>query len=373
MKKAVLLLEDGTCFEGRGFGADGEVFGEIVFNTSLTGYQEILTDPSYNEQVIVMTYPEIGNYGVNEQDIESSRPYARGFVVKEFWDKPSNWRSTMDLGTYLKKYGVVGINWIDTRAITRKIRNDGAQRCVISTEDFDIKSLLKKVKSYPSITGRDIVSPITCKKPYVWDKGTEQWEPSSGNINKSKGKFKVVVYDFGVKRNILRRLIDFGCDVSVVPSTTSPEEILSMNPQGILLSNGPGDPFPVDYAAKNVRSLIGKKPIFGICLGHQILSLALGGKTFKLKFGHRGANQPVKNLKTGKVEITSQNHGFAVEPDSLGDDVEITHLNLNDNTVEGIEHKEYPVFSVQYHPEASPGPHDSSYLFSKFIDLMSES
>jgi len=274
------------------------------------------------------------------------------------------------LGTYLKKHGVVGIDWIDTRAITRKIRNEGAQKCVISTEDFDVKSLLKKVKSYPSITGRDIVSPITCEKPYVWDKGTESWNPNNCNINQPNGQFSVVVYDFGVKKNILRRLVDLGCNVNVVPSTTPPEKILSMKPDGILLSNGPGDPFPVDYAAENVRSLIGKKPIFGICLGHQVLSLALGGKTFKLKFGHRGANQPVKNLKTGEVEITSQNHGFAVEPDSFEDDVEITHLNLNDNTVEGIEHKKYPVFSVQYHPEASPGPHDSSYLFEKFIDLM---
>jgi carbamoyl-phosphate synthase small subunit len=371
MNKAVLLLEDGTCFEGRGFGTAGEAFGEIVFNTSLTGYQEILTDPSYSEQVIVMTYPQIGNYGVNEQDVESSKPHARGFVVKEFWDRPSNWRSKIDLGAYLKKHGVVGIEWIDTRAITRKIRNDGAQRCVISTEDLDAKSLLKKVRSYPSINGRDLVSPITCEKPYIWDQGTEEWEPSGGDTGKSKVRSKVVVYDFGVKKNILRRLVDMGCQVNVLPSKTSPDEIISMNPDGILLSNGPGDPFPVGYAAQNVKSLIGKKPIFGICLGHQVLSLALGAKTFKLKFGHRGGNQPVKNLKTGEVEITSQNHGFAVDPDSFGNDVEITHLNLNDNTVEGIEHKKYPAFSVQYHPEASPGPHDSSYLFEKFIGLMS--
>ncbi len=370
MSSAVLLLEDGTHFFGRGFGAEGEVFGEIVFNTSLTGYQEILTDPSYSEQVIVMTYPEIGNYGINDHDVESSKPHAKGFVVKEFWNTPSSWRSRGDLGTYLKDHGIVGIEWIDTRAVTKKIRNDGAQRCVISTVDLDIKSLEKKVKEYPSITGRDIVSPVTCEKPYVWNEGTDIWNPHPDELKAKAGR-RVVVYDYGVKMNILRRLVDLGCSVSVVPSTTSPEEILSMDPDGILLSNGPGDPFPVEYAAENVRSLIGKKPIFGICLGHQVLSLALGAKTFKLKFGHRGGNQPVKNLKTGEVEITSQNHGFAVDADSLGKDVDITHINLNDNTVEGIEHRKHPAFSVQYHPEASPGPHDASYLFNKFIDLMS--
>lgn len=372
MSKAILLLEDGTYFEGRGFGAEGEVFGEIVFNTSLSGYQEILTDPSYSEQVVVMTYPQIGNYGINSEDVESSMPRAKGFVVKEFWHNPSNWRSETDLGTYLKDNNVVGIDWVDTRAITKTIRNDGAQKCVISTADLETKSLLKKVKDYPDITGRDIVSPVTCDKPYTWSESTDEWMPESRHSdNKSDKKYSVVVYDFGVKKNILRRLVDLGCEVRVVPSTTSPDEILSMNPDGILLSNGPGDPFPVQYAAQNVKTLLGKKPIFGICLGHQILSLALGAKTFKLKFGHRGGNQPVKNLKTGEVEITSQNHGFAVEGDSFGSDVEITHINLNDNTVEGIECRDYPAYSVQYHPEASPGPHDSSYLFGKFIDLMS--
>ncbi|HSG30488.1 MAG TPA: glutamine-hydrolyzing carbamoyl-phosphate synthase small subunit [Thermodesulfobacteriota bacterium] len=370
MSKAVLLLEDGTHFFGRAFGSKGEVFGEIVFNTSLTGYQEILTDPSYSEQIIVMTYPEIGNYGINDVDVESSKPHAKGFVVKEFWKTPSNWRSQGGLGTYLKDHGIVGIEWIDTRAITRKIRNDGAQKCVISSVDLDIYSLKKKVHAYPSITGRDIVSPVTCEKAYQWNEGTDDWNPKPDSI-KTAGKHNVVVYDFGVKKNILRRLVDLGCDVSVVPSTTSPEDILSMNPDGILLSNGPGDPFPVEYAAENVKSLIGKKPIFGICLGHQVLSLALGAKTFKLKFGHRGGNQPVKNLRTGEVEITSQNHGFAVAADSFGKDIEITHINLNDDTVEGIEHKKHPAFSVQYHPEASPGPHDASYLFDKFIELMS--
>lgn len=371
MNKALLVMEDGTYFEGYGFGADGEIYGEIVFNTSLTGYQEILTDPSYFEQIIVMTYPEIGNYGVNELDIESSGPYAKGFVVKEFWDKPSNWRSTSDLGTYLKKHNVVGIQWVDTRAITKKIRNDGAQRCVISTKDLNVESLIKKVKDSPSITGRDIVSPVTCKNPYIWEEGTNEWIPYGEEQLESRN-LNVVVYDFGVKKNILRRLVDMGLRVKVVPSSTSPEEILSMDPDGILLSNGPGDPFPVEYAAKNVQKLLGKKPIFGICLGHQILGLALGAKTFKLKFGHRGANQPVKNLKTGEVEITSQNHGFAVDSSNLNGDVEITHINLNDQTVEGLEHKNYPAFSVQYHPEASPGPHDSSYLFDKFLNLIQD-
>jgi carbamoyl-phosphate synthase small subunit len=373
MNKAILVMEDGSHFEGYGFGAEGDAYGEIVFNTSLTGYQEILTDPSYNEQIVVMTYPEIGNYGVNDIDVESSRPHVKGFVVKEFWNKPSNWRSTSDLGSYLRKYNIVGIHWVDTRAITKKIRNEGAQRCAISTKDLNLNSLLKKVKESPSIIGRDIVSPVTCNNSYWWDEGTDKWIPNGETPELKKNKLQVVVYDYGVKHNILRRLVDMGCLVRVVPSTTSPEEILSMNPDGILLSNGPGDPLPVDYAAKNVQKLLGKKPIFGICLGHQILSLALGAKTFKLKFGHRGANQPVKNLKTGGIEITSQNHGFAVEADSFDKDVEITHINLNDQTVEGIEHKKYPVFAVQYHPEASPGPHDSSYLFHKFIKLIENS
>jgi carbamoyl-phosphate synthase small subunit len=372
VKKAILVLEDGTKFEGHGFGADGESYGEIVFNTSMYGYQEILTDPSYNGQIVVMTYPEIGNYGVNPEDVESRRPFVRGFVVREYWDKPSNWRSSGDLESYLKNYNIVGIQDVSTRDITRRIRSQGAQRAVISTVDFSHDSLLKKVRSSPSILDVDLVTEVSCQKPYTWESGSEVLAKSLNTERELLKGYKVVVYDYGIKQNILRRLVDVGCDVKVVPSQTSSEEVLSMNPNGIVLSNGPGDPSAVSYAIKNVEKLVGKKPIFGICLGHQILGLALGGKTFKLKFGHRGANQPVKNLSTGKIEITSQNHGFAVDPDSLGTHVEITHINLNDKTVEGLRHTNYPIISVQYHPEASPGPHDSSYLFDEFIRLIRE-
>ena len=370
MKKALLVIEDGTVFEGYGFGAQGEAFGEVVFNTSMTGYQEILTDPSYNGQIVTMTYPEIGNCGVNEEDIESRRPYLKGFVVKEYWRTPSNWRSQGGLESYLSNYSVVGIEGIDTRALTKLIRSKGAQKAVISTEDQDPKSLLKKVHSSAGIIGIDLVTEVSCDEPYTWTEGTQDWTPLCEESSQTKDTFKVVAYDFGLKQNILRKLTDHGCNVTVVPSRTPPNEVLAMDPDGIFLSNGPGDPAAVAYAVESVRTLIGKKAIFGICLGHQILSLALGGKTYKLKFGHRGANQPVKDLHTGKVEITSQNHGFAVDADSLGNDVDITHINLNDNTVEGIKHKNYPVFSVQYHPEASPGPHDASYLFQDFINLM---
>jgi carbamoyl-phosphate synthase small subunit len=370
LKKAMLVLEDGAKFEGVGFGADGESYGEIVFNTSMGGYQEILTDPSYNGQIVVMTYPQIGNYGVNPEDVESRRPFVRGFVVREYSSKPSNWRASENLESYLKNYNIVGIQEIATRDITRRIRSQGAQRAVISTVDFSHDSLVKKVRSSPSILDVDLVTEVSCRKPYVWENGTEVLTQSLNTGPKLTERYKVVAYDYGIKQNILRRLVDVGCDVRVVPSETTSDEVLSMDPDGIVLSNGPGDPSAVSYAVKNVERLVGKKPIFGICLGHQILGLALGGKTFKLKFGHRGANQPVKNLSTGKVEITSQNHGFAVDPDSLGSDVEITHINLNDKTVEGLRHTRYPIISVQYHPEASPGPHDSSYLFDEFIRMM---
>jgi carbamoyl-phosphate synthase, small subunit len=370
--KALLVLEDGTIFEGNGFGAKGEVYGEVVFNTAITGYQEVLTDPSYNGQIVVMTYPEIGNYGINSEDIESRKPFVRGFVVKEYWSSPSNWRSDENLGTYLARYGITGIDGLDTRELTRRIRTHGAQRGVISTDDLDPESLLRKVRSSPQILGADLVTEVSCNDFYRWENGSEPWKPSYDEKIETERKFKVVVYDFGVKRNILRRLVDTGCEVWIVPSQAPPHEVLSMNPDGIVLSNGPGDPAGVPYAIETVRTLIGEKPIFGICLGHQILGLALGGKTYKLKFGHRGANQPVKELSTGRVAITSQNHGFAVDPDSLGGDVEITHINLNDNTVEGLRHKEHPLFSVQYHPEASPGPHDSASLFHDFLELMKE-
>jgi len=370
MKKALLVIEDGTVFEGSGFGAEGEVFGEVVFNTSMTGYQEILTDPSYNGQIVAMTYPEIGNCGANEEDVESRRPFLKGLVVKEYWRTPSNWRSQGDLESYLANYGIVGIEGIDTRSLTKLIRSKGAQKAVISTQDLDPKNLLKKVQSSEGIVGIDLVTEVSCEEPYNWNEGTHSWRPLDEKDLQAEDKFKVVAYDFGLKQNILRKLTDHGCEVTVVPSRTPPNEVLALDPDGIFLSNGPGDPAAVSYAIESIRTLIGKKPIFGICLGHQILSLALGAETYKLKFGHRGANQPVKNLVTGKVEITSQNHGFAVDADTLGKDIEVTHINLNDQTIEGIKHKKHPAFSVQYHPEASPGPHDASYLFQDFIDLM---
>lgn len=367
-KKAVLATEEGEFFEGFGFGSESEALGEVVFNTSMTGYQEIITDPSYNGQIVTMTYPEIGNYGINSEDTESRKPFIKGLVVKEYWPMPSNWRSEESLSDYMKKHDVSGIYGIDTRKLTKRIRTKGAQRSIISTTDFNKESLLDKVRSSPGVVGRDLVTEVSCKKPYVWTDKDKQ----SGS-GETKAKYKVVAYDFGIKTNIVRQLSSLGCKLTVVPSKTRPEEILAMNPDGIFLSNGPGDPQGVDYAVENVKALIGKKPIFGICLGHQIIGLALGGSTYKLKFGHRGGNQPVKNLENGKVEITAQNHSFTVDPKSLDQDVEITHVNLNDRTVEGLKHKKLPLMSVQYHPESSPGPHDSSYLFNNFIDLMESS
>jgi carbamoyl-phosphate synthase small subunit len=372
-KKAILVLSDGTVFEGFSFGADGEATGEVVFNTSLMGYQEILTDPSYKGQMVTMTYTEQGNYGINLEDVESRRPWVGGFIVKQACQYPSSWRHEkkggMTLDAYLKENNIVGIYGIDTRALTRHIREEGAMPGVISSVDLDAESLYKKAVKVPSLAGQDLAKDVTCSAPYEWTEGV--WDITDGYTSKvEKSKFKVVAFDFGIKLNILRSLVSAGCDVTVVPADTTAEKILEMNPDGIFLSNGPGDPEPVKYAQETIKKLIGKKPIFGICLGHQLLSLALGGKSFKLKFGHRGGNQPVMDLTTRKVEITSQNHGFAIDADSMKGIAELTHINLNDKTVEGIQDKDLKLFTVQYHPEASPGPHDSQYLFKRFTDMM---
>jgi len=367
--RAVLLLEDGTAFEGRSFGARGQKCGEVVFNTSMTGYQEILTDPSYHEQIITMTYPLIGNVGTNKTDRESRKVFAHGFIVKENSSYPSNWRSKETLSDYLKKNNVIGLEGIDTRNLVKHIRTQGAMKGIISSTEFSIANLKRELQKYPGLVGRDIVKDVTAKKPYRWDKGVIN-VLTKEQVTYQK-LYKVVAFDYGIKQNILRLLCSHGCDVYVVPADTPAREVLARKPNGVFLSNGPGDPAAVNYAIETVRELLGTMPIFGICLGHQILALALGAKTYKLKFGHRGANHPVKNLMTGKIEITSQNHGFCVDIDTLkGKNVELTHINLNDNTLEGIRCEKKAAFSVQYHPEASPGPHDSSYLFKTFINLM---
>ncbi|MEZ5388078.1 MAG: glutamine-hydrolyzing carbamoyl-phosphate synthase small subunit [Prosthecobacter sp.] len=380
MKKALLALEDGRVFEGTAFGAEASHTGEICFNTSMTGYQEVLTDPSYRGQIVTMTYTMIGNYGVNPLDFESSQPHVRGFVVEELCDTPSNWRSTQSLGDWLKEWNIPGIQGIDTRALTKHLRTRGAMRAVITSEDMTPEEAVKIAANSPTMAGSDFVKEVTTATPYRWDpedQDSREWDIPSPSQNREGGptgayhplppvKHRIVAYDFGVKRNILRRLRQAGFHVDVVPASTSAKDVLAKNPDGVFLSNGPGDPAALDYIHQEIKQLIGVKPIFAICLGHQVLGHAYGGKTFKLKFGHRGGNQPVKDLRSGKVAITSQNHGFAIDPSSLPSNVEVTHINLNDGTVEGMRHREAPVLSVQYHPEAAPGPHDAKYFFSEF-------
>ncbi|HEX3601656.1 MAG TPA: glutamine-hydrolyzing carbamoyl-phosphate synthase small subunit [Lacipirellulaceae bacterium] len=383
---AKLALEDGTVFTGTSIGADGEVHGEVCFNTSMTGYQEILTDPSYRGQIVTMTYPQIGNYGVNAEDVESGQPQLAGFVVREHSRSQSNFRSEKSLSEYLVEHSIVAIESIDTRALVRRLRSGGAMKGVISTTDLDDASLVAKAKASPGLVGRDLVSEVLPDQPFEWQETVSDWTHLDGHSRTSDAadlpdsQFPspqppalsphVVALDYGMKWNIPRHLVDLGCRVTILPGTATAEEVLSHDPDGVFLSNGPGDPEPLEYAIRTIRGLLGKKPIFGICLGHQLLGLACGAKTFKLKFGHRGGNHPVQNLDTGAVEITSQNHGFAVAEDSLPKFLRVTHRSLNDNTIEGLAHRDLLAYSVQYHPEASAGPHDSHYLFKQFLESM---
>lgn len=372
LRTAKLALEDGTVFSGTAFGADGEVDGEVCFNTSMTGYQEILTDPSYRGQIVTMTYTQIGNYGVNAEDVESVKPHLAGFIVREKSRRVSNFRADGDLDGYLKRWNIVALEGIDTRSLVRRLRTQGAMKGVLSSIDLDNDRLVAKAKASPGLVGRDLVQEVIPEHPMEWKESLSRWTELKSPEYPMPGPDAphVVALDYGMKWNIARHLFSMGCRVTVLPGKATADEILSCHPDGVFLSNGPGDPEPLVYAQEAIRGVLGKKPIFGICLGHQLLSLACGAKTFKLKFGHRGANQPVMNHASGRVEITTQNHGFAVDGESLPDDLEVTHLNLNDNTIEGVRHRKYPAFSVQYHPEASAGPHDSGYLFNQFRAML---
>ncbi len=373
---AILALEDGRCFEGFAFGATGTTTGEICFNTSMTGYQEVITDPSYRGQIVAMTYPQIGNYGINPEDAESAAPHIRAFVIGELCEVPSNWRSSQSLSAYLTENNILGIDGIDTRALTKHLRSRGAMRACVTTE-LDAEAAIAAAKASPSMEGMDYVKEVSTPESYLWTEESREWTLPNVMAGKTgyyaslpPVRHRIVAYDFGLKYNILRRLRQAGFEVEVVNSRTTAAEVLAKNPDGLFLSNGPGDPAALGYIHEEISALVGKLPIFGICLGNQILAHAFGGTTFKLKFGHRGGNQPVKDLRTGKISITSQNHGFAVDPDSLPPEIEVTHINLNDNTVEGMRHRDFPVFSVQYHPEAAPGPNDAAYFFEEFAALI---
>ncbi|GAB4358843.1 MAG: glutamine-hydrolyzing carbamoyl-phosphate synthase small subunit [Bryobacter sp.] len=373
MNPALLALEDGTIFEGNAFGAPVDAAGEVVFNTSLTGYQEIATDPSYTGQIVCLTYPQIGNYGTTDLDNEAGRPWIEGLLVREYSPITSNWRSQRDTDEFLERAGIPGVSGIDTRKLVRKLRMGGVLRGVISSQTLDPKDLVERARTVPSMAGLALAERVSTDKPYTWSEAVSPVSPSERIREASEARHRVVAFDFGIKRNILRRLTHVGCEVTVVPATMQAEDVLALKPDGVFLSNGPGDPEPLEHQAAQVKKLIGKVPMFGICLGHQVLGLALGGKTYKLKFGHRGGNHPVLNKRTNKVEITAQNHGFAVDPDSLdANKVDLTHVNLNDGTLEGLWHREHPLFCVQYHPEAAPGPHDSQYLFDDFTKLMAD-
>jgi carbamoyl-phosphate synthase small subunit len=373
LNSAILALEDGNVFEGRSFGAPAERSGEVVFNTALTGYQEVFTDPSYSGQIVILTNPQIGNYGTSAADSEATRPYIEGLVVREFSAIASNWRSDTEADSFLSQAGIPIVDDLDTRALVRHLRTRGVMRGVLSSIEKDAGKLIAKARSIPTMAGLDLATRVSTPTAYEWTSPVDACSPSELVGKAAPPQYHVVAYDYGIKHNILRRLVQVGCRVTVVPSLTSAEDVLALSPDGVFLSNGPGDPEPLQLQVANIRKLIGRKPIFGICLGNQLLGLAAGGRTYKLKFGHRGANHPVRNELTQKVEITSHNHGFAVDPDSLNpNDVEITHVNLNDQTLEGFRLRNHPVFCVQYHPEAAPGPHDSHYLFDDFVKLMSQ-